>query len=504
MNYLLSITIFSPLIGFIAILFMKKDNENLIKWLGVLATVPALLITGWLSINALLEKSILDVSERFLWMQFGESTSGPLYSIYYELGLDGLSLAMMTLTALIATLAAFVSWHIKGEWKGYFLLFLLLEVGMLGLFAAENFILFFLFFEVTLITVFFLIGKWGGFAKEKAAFQFLIYNGLGSSLLLIVIGALFARTRSANFAVIAESLAGNVGAVNFSEAAIWGLFITLFIALGIKLPVVPFHTWMVRVHKEAHPAVVMIHSGILLKIGAYGLIRFGIGIFPDQWRDAAYVIMILGIINILYGAFIALIQKDLRLVLAFSSISHMGFVLLGLGALNEAGIQGAIFQTISHGFISSFLFLLVSIMYERYGTTKLDQLGGMAKTMPVVAGSLMVGGMAALGLPGTSGFIGEFTVLLGSFENQPIIGSIAAFGLILTAAYILRANLQISFGDVGKSMLDPGSGRMLVPAKLKTYEWLPAVVLVGLIIGLGVFPDVLVNIISQSILSVGG
>ena len=260
----------------------------------------------------------------------------------------------------MATLAAIASIYIKKEWKGYFILFLLLEVGMLGVFAAENLVLFFLFFEITLVPTFFLIGKWGYFEKEKAAFSFLIYNGIGSAILLIVIIVLFAKTGTSNMSILAALMASDSPQLlsAFSDPLKMGLFIALLIAFGVKLPIFPLHTWMVRVHVQAPTPIVMIHSGILLKIGAYGLIRIILGIFPEQFRELAGFIALLGVINLLYGAFLAFVQDDFKMVLAYSSISHMGIVLIGLGALNEAGIQGAIFQVVSHGLISALLFFL--------------------------------------------------------------------------------------------------------------------------------------------------
>ena len=233
---------------------------------------------------------------------------GDLFSIKYELGLDGLSLVLLVLAALISTLAAIASIQIKKEWKGYFILFLLLEIGMLGVFAAENLLLFFLFFELTLIPTFFLIGKWGYAEKEKAAYSLLIYNGLGSAILLLVIIVLFARTGTTNIEALQTMMTSDNHQFvsSISEPLKYGLLDSFLIAFGIKLPIFPLHIWMVRVHVQAPPSIVMIHSGLLLKIGAYGLIRFGIGIFPDQFRTIALLLAILGVINLLYGAFLSL------------------------------------------------------------------------------------------------------------------------------------------------------------------------------------------------------
>lgn len=485
MNYLLSVLIFSPVVAILPLIFIKKDKEKVIKWLGFAGTLPPVFLTGLLVAKAFQDGAVSSFAENREWIQFGNGA----YTIGYDLLIDGLSLALLSLSSLIFSLAALASWHIKKEWKGYFTLFLLLEIGTLGLFCADNFALFFLFFEVTFVTLFFLIGKWGDFEKERASFQFLLYNGLGSVLLLIVIGGLLAQTGTLNFHELEFLLLQNGGAGRSF------LFLCLIIAFGIKLPVVPFHKWMVFVHKEAHPAVVMIHSGILLKIGAYGFIRIAMGLFPDEWTRWGQLLMILGLINLLYGASLAFIQKDLKGVWAYSSIAHMGFVLLGLAALNAPGVQGAIFQTVSHGFISAFLFLLILPLMDRTGTTELEKLGGLAKITPNWSGLLLVGGLAVLGLPGTSGFIGELTVLISTFEAEPIIAIFACLGLVFTAAYALRAVMKTTFGKV-----DQGQEPMVKTENGKNlYIWLPASLFLLLIIGLGLYPDALVEIIKGSV-----
>lgn len=485
-NYFLTILVFSPLIGILLLLFVSKTKEATIKMIGFLATLPALVLALFAYFQYRGGKDLADFSERANWIQFGgmKGTGENIFSVYYELGLDGFSLILVLLTAVVAALAALASVHIKKEWKGYFMLFLLLEVGMLGVFTAENLILFFVFFEITLIPMFFLIGKWGYFEKERAAYSFLIYNGLGSAVLLIVIMVLFAKTGTTNVEALKFLLnSGDQAQVPLSEASRFGLLIALLIAFGVKLPIFPLHSWMLRVHVEAPPSIVMIHSGILLKIGAYGLIRFGMGIFPEQFGRLAVLIAVLGVINLLYGAFLAFIQSDFKMVLAYSSISHMGIVLIGLGAANEAGIQGAIFQVVSHGLISALLFFLVGVLYERYQTSNLANLGGIAKGMPLAAGFLLAGAMASLGLPGMSGFVSEFMAFLGIFKEMPVLGAIGAIGIIMTAVYLLRAVLAMTFGRADREFIGI--------TDLRSVEWAPVLVLTALIVLIGVYPGVL-------------
>lgn len=499
-GFYLSLLVFSPLLGIVLLAFMRRGNEKGIKMLGFLATLPALALSMLAYFAYQGGRDLEEFSERYRWIQFGSfgSINENLFTVFYELGIDGFSLLMIVLTTVIASLAAIASFHVKKEWKGYFMLFLLLEIGMLGVFTAQNLILFFIFFEITLVPMFFLIGKWGYFDKEKAAYSFLIYNGLGSAVLLIVIMVLFARTGTTNI----EALKVLVNSDNsqlvapISESLKLGLLISLLVAFGVKLPIFPLHSWMLRVHVEAPPSIVMLHSGILLKIGAFGLIRFGLGIFPEQFRDLAVLLAVLGVVNLLYGAFMAFIQDDFKMVLAYSSISHMGIVLIGLGALNEAGIQGAIFQVVSHGLISALLFFLVSVLYERVQTTNIASLGGLAKGMPLTAGFLLAGAMASLGLPGMSGFVSEFMAFFGLFREIPMLAAVGTLGIIMTAVYLLRAVLAITYGRSDREFAGI--------TDLRSYEWAPVLVLIGLIILIGVYPAVLSQPIETILLGIGG
>lgn len=492
-GFLLPLLVFSPLVGMLILLFVNKKQEKTIKVIGILSTLPALLLSSWLfyryHAGTLLSEFSIDAN----WFQFGNFRDYDqlLFAVNFQLGVDGFSLIMLLLTAVLGTLSAIASMQIKREWKGYFLLFLLLQIGMFGVFAAENLLLFFLFFELTLVPMFFLIGKWGYLEKEKAAYSFLIYNGLGSAVLLIVIMIIFAKTGTSDITVLQQIIPnGGVTLIShISEELKLGLLIALIIAFGVKLPIFPLHTWMLRVHIQAPPAIVMLHAGVLLKIGAYGLIRFGMGIFPAQFEKISFVIVILGVINLLYGAFLALSQKDFKMVLAYSSISHMGIVLIGLGVLNEAGLQGAIFQVISHGLIAALLFFIVGAMYERTSTTELSELGGISRTMPYLAGFMLAGGMASLGLPGMSGFVSEFMAFLGLFQEYPILGAIGAVGIILTAVYILRAVLSITFGEV----------KLNEATDIRGIEWIPLIVLTGLIIFIGVYPTILTESLNDTL-----
>ncbi|CAG7634319.1 NAD(P)H-quinone oxidoreductase chain 4 1 [Paenibacillus solanacearum] len=521
---ILSLIAFTPLIGVLILLFMPKTQGQWIKATAIVVTLIPLILSGWLyaQFNSNLEGMQFKEEVPWILVPLNKEVQGlsQLTSFFFEfkyvMAVDGLSLPLVFLTALVATMAALASVYIKKRWKSYFIWFLLLETGMFGVFMAQDLFLFFVFFEITLIPMFFLIGIWGYMDREKAANKFLIYNGIGSAIMLIaflilVATAGFGQTAGGNgvsihysgdLNVITEHLFQNADSYVkqgdlegnpffLSETMKWTLFIMLLVAFGIKLPIFPFHTWMLKVHTEAPPSIVMIHSGILLKMGAYGFIRFGVMLFPQQAVQWATVLAVLGVINILYGAVLAFVQKEFRLVLAYSSISHMGIVLLGIAAFNTVGIQGAVFQLVSHGLISALMFLLVGSIYERTQSTQIDELGGLAKSVPFISGILLVAGMASLGLPGLSGFISEFLSFLGLFETHKILTAIGALGIILTAVYVLRGVLAITFGPQKPSLPEMRDARLI--------EAIPMIVLVAFIVVLGIYPAILSEPLQQTV-----
>ena len=497
-SFLLSFFIFSPLLCIILLAFVPKKEERAAKIVGLLGTLLPLGSALFIASTYASGKSLTMFAEKVKWIQFGNfpSVEKELFTIYYELGIDGFSLVMMFLTALLATLAAITAFSVTKHVKGFYMLLLMLEIGMLGVFAAENLLLFFMFFEITLPAMFLLVGKWGKFSSEKAAYSYLIYNGIGSAILLIAFSILFARAGTTNIAELQVVLAGKemttVG--ELSNSLQLGLFLAIMIAFMIKLPVFPLHRWMVNVHVEAHPAVVMLHAGVLLKIGAYGIVRFGMGLFPEQFEKFAVFLGVLGVINLLYGALLALVQTDFRKVLAYSSISHMGIVLIGLAALNTAGMKGALFQVVSHGLIAALLFFLLGIIERRFHTSDITKLGGLAKQVPVLSGFLLAGSMASLGLPGMSGFVSEFLAFLGLFQEHRVLAAIGAIGIILTAVYVLRAAMQVIFGKIECEAKDDIHG----------WEYIPVVILLACILIIGILPDVLGEPLRDTLQSLGG
>lgn len=523
---ILSTIAFSPLLGIIALLFVPKHNGRALKTVAITATLIPLVLSALLYADFQHDSADLQYKESVNWIQIplnkeiGDISSLKqfYYQFNYTLAVDGVSLPLVFLTALVTAMAAMASVHVKKRWKSFYIWFLLLEIGMFGVFMARDLFLFFLFFELTLIPMFFLIGIWGYMERERAANKFLIYNGIGSAIMLL---AFFIIVNTAGFTMVTEGetstfyYTGNLDVIAnnlfrdtssllhagpeafpgnpfyLGEPLKWTLFIMLLVAFGIKLPIFPFHTWMLKVHTEAHPSVVMIHSGILLKMGAYGLLTFGLMLFPQQAKSAALALAILGVVNILYGAVLAYRQSDFKLILAYSSISHMGIVLLGFAAFNEIGLKGAIFQLVSHGLISALLFLLVGSLYERTQTTEVRKLGGLAASLPFLCGFLMLAGMASLGLPLLSGFVSEFLAFLGLFGSMPVVTAVGALGIIFTAVYVLRGVLKVSFGPQPESYRDLRDARLI--------EAVPMIALAAFIVLIGVYPAVLGEPMQQTV-----
>lgn len=513
---ILSLIVFTPLLGVLALLFVPRTKGRVIQWIGIGATFIPLLLCGWLYASFDLTKDGAQFAETMRWIQISlnaellEQLGGIesyLIQFDYALGADGLSLPLVFLTALVASMAALASVHIKKRHKTYFILFLLLETGMLGVFLARDLFLFFLFFEITLVPMFFLIGIYGLYEREKAANRFLVYNGIGSAIMLVAFLTLIATAgitlQGASFVYSGsyEVIYANMHDLNhftnagpsFAQGMLNPFFLTegnrtfvfflLLIAFGIKLPIFPFHTWMLRVHTEAPPSVVMIHSGVLLKMGAYGLLKFGVFLFPAEAQRWAVLIAILGVVNILYGAALAFVQKEFKLVLAYSSISHMGIVLLAVAAMNGIGVEGAVFQMVSHGLISALMFLLVGSLYERTSSTMLQTMGGFAKSMPFLSGMLLLAGMASLGLPGLSGFVSEFLAFISLFDAMPVLTAIGCIGIILAAVYVLRGVLSITYGPATEASLAYKDARWV--------EAIPMIALAAFILLIGLYPAVL-------------
>ncbi len=491
--------VLSPLIGIALILLIPRLQNNAIRWISVLTTAIPLLLSVALIFLFDRDEAGIQFVERAPWI-----TS---FNIYYYLGTDGLSVTMLLLTALLSFLCVFASWGIDRGVKGYFSMFLLLETGMMGVFAALDFFLFYLFWEVMLLPMYFLIGVWGGPKKEFAAIKFFLYTLFGSVLMLVVMLAFYFYSEPHTFDLVELS----TGILQFKNVEIFGisltpetfrriLYIFLFIGFAIKVPIFPFHTWLPLAHVEAPTPISVLLAGILLKMGAYGLLRISFPILPEETIWFAYPLAFMGLINVIYGAFCAMAQitlpaskggNDWKKLIAYSSINHMGYVLLGMSVFTTEGMNGAVFQMFNHGTTTAMLFLLVGVIYDRVHHRKIDGFGGLGAQLPVYTGVVALAFFASLGLPGLSSFISEVLVFLGAFKVYPTITILATLGIILNAAFFLWVFQKIFFGPLNSSYKD-----------LKDLNWREKVSLIPLsiiVVALGVYPMPVLNLMKASL-----
>jgi NADH-quinone oxidoreductase subunit M len=443
-DHLLSWMIFFPLIGAGLILLVPKRYPTLMKLIAVAATIPPL----WWAANLYVQfdrwGTGFQYVEKVPWIK--------AFNIHYSLGIDGISVPMVLLTALLSFLCVIASWNINEHVRGYFALFLLLNTSMVGVFCALDFFLFYVFWELMLLPMYFLIGVWGGPNKEYAAIKFFLFTLVGSVLMLIVMlvfyfGSVEPTTglHSFDLTILADQA---VHQDLLKDTTIrWLSYLGLFIGFAIKIPLVPFHTWLPDAHVEAPTAISVILAGVLLKMGTYGILRISYPVLPDMARAFALYAAIFGLVSIIYGALCAMAQTDLKKLIAYSSISHMGFVMLGMSVFsNTIAINGAVLQMFNHGTVTAMLFLLVGVIYDRAHIRDIDGFGGLAKTMPIYAGYTGLAFFAGLGLPGLSSFISEALVLVGSFQQYKIITITATTGIILTAAYFLWTMQRMFLG----------------------------------------------------------
>lgn len=464
---ILSGLIFIPMIIALLMIVVPKEKTAVFRWGAILASVIQLALVAILVQNYDLTKAGINEAagyqfvENYSWIKVSAGSYGIL-DISYTLGIDGLSLPMLILTAFVGLIGVISSFSIEKYIKGYFISYLILLSAMTGVFAALDFFLFYLFWEMMLIPMYFLIGIWGGPRREYAAIKFFLYTFIGSLLmLLVIIGLYFSYVTNPgaapedmihSFNMITMMNQGNLVAGSLLSVEHWRhvAFILMFLGFAVKIPMFPFHTWLPDAHVEAPTPISVILAGVLLKMGTYGLVRVLWPIFPESVLYFAWLIALFGVINILYGALTAMGQTDLKKLIAYSSISHMGFVLLGLASLTTEGTMGAMVQMFSHGIISAMLFLVVGVIYDRAHHRDIDGFGGLAKQMPVYAGITLFAFFASLGLPGLSGFVAEALVFMGGF-SQPVTQNltiIATLGMLITAIYYLWTYQKVFTGEL--------------------------------------------------------
>ncbi|MPZ72687.1 MAG: NADH-quinone oxidoreductase subunit M [Nitriliruptorales bacterium] len=401
----------------------------------------------------------------------------PQWGVSYRLGVDGVSLFLVALTALVMPLVIAASWEQAVRVKGFFASLLALEASLIGVFLALDLVLFYLFFEIMLVPMYALIGIWGGANRRYAALKFFLYTLVGGFLMLISILYLYFQPGGGTFSY--ETLTDVARGLDSTQQAL--LFTGFFAAFAIKVPLFPFHTWLPDAHTEAPTAGSVVLAAVMLKIGGYGFLRYSLPMFPDATSRLAPIILTLGVIGVLYGALVAMVQRDIKKLVAYSSVAHLGFVVIGVFALHPTGASGAVVQMVNHGISTGALFLLVGFLYDRTHSRQIAEYSGLLKAMPVFGGLFLVTVMSSVALPGLNGFVGEFPILLGAYQTVPWAAVLAAFGVILAALYLLWAYQRMFHGPV--------EGRAVGLLDLNAREITVMVPLVALMLGIGLYPQ---------------
>jgi NADH-quinone oxidoreductase subunit M len=503
MNFpFLTVITFFPLLMAVIVLIIPKSRENLIRWVSTVLSLIPLAISIYIYIVVQADPGKMLFMEEYSWI--------PAIDVFYRMGVDGLSAVMLVLTALLSTLCYYYSIYvIKDRVKEYYFLFLLLQVGMTGVFVSLDFIFFYVFWEIGLVPMYLLIGVWGGERRIYASIKFFLYTLAGSMAMLLAIIAVYLNTGTFDIlkAATLQPFAGNFA---MAAAAFWAFFI----AFAIKVPIFPFHTWLPDAHTEAPTAGSVILAGVLLKLGAYGLIRIVLPMFPEPFAYYSYnvpVIPILAVISIVYGALVCMAQWDLKRLIAYSSVSHMGYVTLGISAAAASlavgggkdittsaiiGLNGASLQLFTHGIITGGLFFLVGMIYDRAHTRQIKDFGGLGAKLPYYYGIMLVTGFASLGLPGLAGFWSEFFVFRGAFAIIPIFAIIGVLGIVFTAAYILWKVVQYVFlGEFDQEKWDSVTHHAELK-DLETFEKVTMWPLVILMVLVGLYPSLIVRLLN--------
>ncbi len=473
---ILTVTTFLPLIGVFVILCLKR--VELIKWMSLIITITTLVVS--LPLYQHFDKTTYK-------MQFVESHPWiPLWDITYKVGVDGISILFIILTTLLSILCVTVSWKaIQNKVKEFFISLLIMETAMIGVFVSLNFFLFYLFWELMLIPMFLLIGVWGGPNRIYAAIKFVLFTLAGSVFMLIGIIVLY-YAGGKTFDILALSK------VHYPLVIQSWLFFGFFAAFAVKVPMFPVHTWLPDAHTEAPTAGSVILAGILLKMGAYGFLRFSLPMFPDATKVFLIPMLVLSVTAIIYGAYVTLMQKDLKRLIAYSSVSHMGFVTLGIFTLNQTGLEGGILQMINHGIVTGALFVCVGIIYERTHTRMIEDYGGLSKSVPVFATFFTIFTLAAIGFPGMNAFIGEFLIISGAFKAKTIFAVLSILGVILGATYMGWLYYRVVLNEI-----NPKIKKHLSDLDLR--EVITLVPLIVLVFFIGVQPETLLSYMHVSV-----
>ena len=481
---ILSLQLLIPLLGIFVVAAIPKKEKSLMKvsaiGFSVATFIASVVMLAWFEIGS----SIMQFHEKLDWI--------PEWGISYNIGVDGISLFLVVLTTLLTPLALLSSWNsVKENIKGFLIAMLALEIGMIGVFLALDLFLFYVFWELMLIPMYFLIGIWGGENRIYATVKFVLFTMFGSLLMLVAIFVLYFESAKQFGSPSTDLLLLYKLELPFNFQ-LW-MFLAFTLSFAIKVPLFPFHTWLPDAHVEAPTAGSVLLAGVLLKMGGYGLLRYSLPLFPDATLYMAPYILIIAVFGgIIYGALVAMVQPDMKKLVAYSSVSHMGFIVLGIFVLNQQGMQGALIQMVNHGISTGALFILVGFIYERRHTRMISDYGGLAKVMPFYATTFLIVVLSSLALPGLNGFVGEFLILVGSFKYNIILTVFAALGVILAAVYLLWMYQRVMFGkitdDKNSSLSD-----------LSLREKWVIVPLIALIIFIGVYPKPILERVEPSV-----
>jgi NADH-quinone oxidoreductase subunit M len=481
-QHLLSIAVFLPLAGAVVLAFLGRERTPQIRWVALAASLLTFLATLFLYFGLKADTPGMQFIEVHTWI------TSP--AIDYHLGVDGLSALLILLTGFLTPLCVLVSWNaITLRVKEFFIFLLALETGVVGVFASLDLMLFFIFWEVMLIPMYFLIGIWGHERRVYAALKFMLYTMVGSALMLVAILYLQGVTGTFDLVRIVEWISRGPG---LSASAERWLFLAFFVAFAIKVPLFPFHTWLPDAHVEAPTAGSVMLAGVLLKMGTYGMLRFCLPLFPRASREFAPLIIVLAIIGIIYGALVAMVQPDLKKLVAYSSVAHLGFCVLGIFVLTVQGMEGAIYQMFSHGISTGALFILVGLLYERRHTRLIREFGGLATSVPVYSTFFLIVVLSSLGLPMLNGFVGEFLIIVGSYHSRAAYAALAAAGVVLAAVYLLWMYQRVFYGETTNE-------KNKILADCTALEKLMLTTVVIVIIAMGIYPQPFLRRMDRSV-----